>query len=372
MKVRILYGISLLVVIYLNVMYHWEAGRTFLGGMLVLPFLAELLAWLQTADLRVELAADDPGVKSPVKPGTSHLHTGWTVREGETCSAALRLSSRSRLLALCPGSIVAEIELMDGSCHQEKTALSQTVFLAIDTSHPGAWNVRVKKLIVRDVTGLGRGWRLGAISFTVTVLPKVVVPVMEFSETVRGFLIDSDTFSDTKSGDDVSEIFGLREYRPGDSLQRVHWKLSARQESLWVKEYSLPVGAAVVLAAENRSGNKLHDNFLRGFASLVSGFLAYDCPCYVTWRMAESGQIRRFLVREPEDYDEMICAFVADCREGIGAWEEEAYQEMFYERYGRSLVWTEEGSLLDGGETVFAIALQGDFRKQFEEAVIEV
>ena len=37
-----------------------------------------------------------------------------------------------------------------------------------------------------------------------------------------------------------SEMFGIREYRPGDSLRRIHWRSSARHGELVVREYEPP------------------------------------------------------------------------------------------------------------------------------------
>ena len=37
-----------------------------------------------------------------------------------------------------------------------------------------------------------------------------------------------------------SELFGIREYRPGDSLRRIHWRSSARRGELVVREYEPP------------------------------------------------------------------------------------------------------------------------------------
>ncbi len=37
-----------------------------------------------------------------------------------------------------------------------------------------------------------------------------------------------------------SELFGIREYRPGDSLRRIHWRSSARHGALVVREYEPP------------------------------------------------------------------------------------------------------------------------------------
>ena len=37
-----------------------------------------------------------------------------------------------------------------------------------------------------------------------------------------------------------TEVFGVREYRPGDSLRRIHWRSSARHGELVVREYEPP------------------------------------------------------------------------------------------------------------------------------------
>lgn len=58
---------------------------------------------------------------------------------------------------------------------------------------------------------------------------------------------EGDFFSKDKAGDDVSEIFSLREFRDGDSLHRIHWKLSSKMDDFIVKEYSLPYGSDATL-----------------------------------------------------------------------------------------------------------------------------
>jgi uncharacterized protein (DUF58 family) len=52
---------------------------------------------------------------------------------------------------------------------------------------------------------------------------------------------DSDIFSKTKSGDDPSEIFDIKEYHEGDKINKIHWKLSAKTNYPMVKEYSRPI-----------------------------------------------------------------------------------------------------------------------------------
>ena len=58
---------------------------------------------------------------------------------------------------------------------------------------------------------------------------------------------DGDRYSPTKSGGDPTELFGLRDYRPGDKLSRVDWKLSEKTGGLLVREGSLPVAQRALL-----------------------------------------------------------------------------------------------------------------------------
>lgn len=58
---------------------------------------------------------------------------------------------------------------------------------------------------------------------------------------------ESNVFSDYKPGDDPSEVFDLRDYHPGDKLNRIHWKLSSKKDEFIVKDFSLPVDTPCTL-----------------------------------------------------------------------------------------------------------------------------
>lgn len=53
--------------------------------------------------------------------------------------------------------------------------------------------------------------------------------------TVSGELYDQ-----TRKGQDVSEVFGLRDYNEGDPLGSIHWKLSSKVDDLVVREFAHP------------------------------------------------------------------------------------------------------------------------------------
>ena len=62
--------------------------------------------------------------------------------------------------------------------------------------------------------------------------------------------LDCDTFSPYKPGNDPSETFAIREYKPGDSLKSIHWKLTGKFDQLMVREASLPLNESVLILFE--------------------------------------------------------------------------------------------------------------------------
>lgn len=68
--------------------------------------------------------------------------------------------------------------------------------------------------------------------------------------------IDGEKFSEYKSGDDSSQVFDIREYRPGDRMHRIHWKLSSRKKNYMVKEFSQPLNGYYCVIMDLSCGNK--------------------------------------------------------------------------------------------------------------------
>jgi uncharacterized protein (DUF58 family) len=70
-----------------------------------------------------------------------------------------------------------------------------------------------------------------------------------------------------------TELFGVREYRPGDSLRRIHWRSSARHGELVVREYEPPgVQTLGIFCAPNPADAAVADQIAR-----IAGSEAWDC-----------------------------------------------------------------------------------------------
>ncbi len=69
----------------------------------------------------------------------------------------------------------------------------------------------------------------------------------------------STEFSKEKSGDDSSEIFELKDYIPGDKINRIHWNLSSKQNQFITKHYSLAVDSPVAVICDISFDNGIID-----------------------------------------------------------------------------------------------------------------
>ncbi len=84
---------------------------------------------------------------------------------------------------------------------------------------------------------------------------------------------EGERYSQTKPGDDPTELFALRDWREGDRLSRIHWKLSQKLGRPLVKELGLPLSDHRLFLLDLNGTGTEADALLDAFASL-SSFLA--------------------------------------------------------------------------------------------------
>lgn len=139
----------------------------------------------------------------------------------------------------------------------------------------------------------------------VAVMPEIYRASVTLQESTRDFLIESEEYDKNKPGDDISEVFQIREYRGGDRLQSIHWKLSARTDDLMVREYSLPIACAVVvfwdMEYDPREGYGELDEFFEAGISISLGLLEAGCEHYAVWYDRSSQDLERMEMKEQDD-----------------------------------------------------------------------
>ena len=97
----------------------------------------------------------------------------------------------------------------------------------------GQLRCRVARLECRDILGMFRIGRKAPEEQICTVLP---VPKAPDAMPDLDAALDSSPVLRPKYGGGYSEEHELREYRPGDPANAIHWKLSSKTDSLIVRE----------------------------------------------------------------------------------------------------------------------------------------
>jgi uncharacterized protein (DUF58 family) len=118
-----------------------------------------------------------------------------------------------------------------------------------------------------DPVGMFRGRRTNADSEVALVLPRFT------SLTRRPQARELEAGVAAPRAGSGTELFGVREYSPGDSLRRIHWRSSARHGELVVREYEPPGVQTLGIFCDSQPGSAdIADQVARLAASE-----AWDC-----------------------------------------------------------------------------------------------
>lgn len=120
--------------------------------------------------------------------------------------------------------------------------------LPFHTSYAGLTRFQFTEFHITDFLHLYTKRIHPGISFDLPVLPNVT----SYSEEIK--LVhandeDEDEFLVTL-GQVSHDISDIREFRPGDRLQNIHWKMSAKSDDILVKEYSNTASQIIILLPE--------------------------------------------------------------------------------------------------------------------------
>ncbi len=116
--------------------------------------------------------------------------------------------------------------------------------------------------------------------------------------------------SEKRIFEDPSRMIGIRRYSPGDSLRRIHWKASARQQQLQVKVFEPTTSprVAVFLAIDSFQVDgvwnyEAEELGISTAASLTSYLVDMKCQAglWCNSKLADSGEPARILLRSGVD-----------------------------------------------------------------------
>nr|WP_295680495.1 DUF58 domain-containing protein [uncultured Lachnoclostridium sp.] len=208
------------------------------------------------------------------------------------------------------------IAIVDSSCEQSHT-------FTMTSDYCGILQFSLKHVKFYDFLGLWCVRKKNKEELTVTVLPNIHVIEESLVLDNPSVLIESELFSATQSGDDVSVIFGLKDYEYGDKMNRIHWKLSLKEDKLMVKQYGLPINCSVAIFFDthfNINGIpsilpiEYLDRMMETMVSLSFSMITQKQIHFLVWQDPVKDICKRFRIENEEDLYEILAILFSNSR----------------------------------------------------------
>jgi len=239
LKRKMLYLIALISVFGVNIMYVDYAPFVLLIIMILFPIALRGLLKIQSNHLEIKIAVQETIVnQGDIVEVKATIHNFFIFP-----TPNIVVKFRTRYLNY-EEDIVHTINFSALGIHTLEFNTNLTL------NYCGTVYLYVEHVTIFDYLSLFKVKGKCYYNSSIIVMPKLYEPTHDKERVYNAYLSESEEYSQDKPGDDPSEIFDLREYANGDNLNRVHWKLSSKGESLIVKEYSLPLAKTEVILVE--------------------------------------------------------------------------------------------------------------------------
>lgn len=112
-----------------------------------------------------------------------------------------------------------------------------------------------------------------------TVLPRIQKLSMTIGQDTRKYQVDCESLKIKK---ETVQIYKVRPFQPGDRLQRIHWKLSAKNDEWMIREIITPQGANVILVMDwKRKSFENLNQIMEVMISLAFGLARESCKAFI-------------------------------------------------------------------------------------------
>lgn len=116
--------------------------------------------------------------------------------------------------------------------------------------------VRIKKAKIYDLLGIMCCTAGGEKEQEIIIYPDVKSLEVKKSN-LSSPKNQGEAYDESKKGQDVSEVFDMREYQLGDSVKSIHWKLSGKLDKLIVREFGNPTNYQTALYYDMEASQSL-------------------------------------------------------------------------------------------------------------------
>mgnify|MGYP003246729246 FL=1 len=212
----------------------------------------------------------------------------------------------------------------------------------IAQSYVGALEVKADRICVTDWLGFVRIKSKCNSVKEYKVFPSGTVDVEADMTAVSQGMNEAE--ESRKKGHDFSEVVDVREYQPGDKLQNIHWKLSAKKDVLMVKDReSMSSSQLMILVELADDETHILNDVLKSAYGMAVSLLDEQLPfTFYYWSGAQGDIVRTSI----------------DSRDDLAEWMEKIFYEQAYADFGYGLSMLEKN--LDSDRRI--IVVSGDMR----------
>ncbi len=303
--VKLLYLVLLIASALFSVLYLGPFSVLLLCILLVIPCIMALSVLYIRLNLKVSLRLtggtyhrNTPQAVQLIAENRGFLPVGRAVASVLCTSCMSGVGIPVQLNFPIPARNVTTVEFTMTAAHCGKTVLHLQWLRFTDYIHLFGWKMRQHPQVSALILPMG-------IDFQETIS-------ISGSETDE----ESNLYSKLKPGDDPSEVYRIRAYQPGDMQKRIHWKLSCRTDTVWVKEYSFPIQqrAAILvdyLSMQEQTLYRMDTAFETAYA-LASGFVRQEIPVRIYWYGAEAGTLLWNELNSPKELNDCFTAMLSE------------------------------------------------------------
>ncbi len=201
--------------------------------------------------------------------------------------------------------------------------------ISVEANKAGLCQFQLERVICYDMLHLFSGQKKSQQTISVLILPRIYPVAMEIQSAFRYFGEESGLYYEDGEGQDPAEILDIRPYQAGDRFQKIHWKLSQRTGNLMVREYSDPIGFAVIFLLDTE---RFSEAYLETFMSISLQMCEEKCLHYLCFCEENGSLIRKAIIHIEDSY--LFLQQIMSPQTGIR--KSRRFQEDFYDDwYGR-------------------------------------
>ncbi len=154
-------------------------------------------------------------------------------------------------------------------------------YIPIKYSMNGRYEYRVSAIRFRDMLGIISLKKKLDRKCEISVLPSSDIHRQFSTSDMAGGMTESE--ETMKKGHDFSDVSDVREYIPGDKLMSIHWKLSAKKDSLMVKDRVAMSDQQMVIVTELAGSDEEVDEILSLTYGVCKAFIEEQVYVRLMW-----------------------------------------------------------------------------------------